>query len=118
MLKEYFLKKLSNVKKYNLDIETFFLEFRDLLKSNKYPVIICTDLNNNVFSKNYDYLVEDHQDSFIEKGSGFGATYKFPLLPMRIDFIFASRELEIIDFETHLVKLSDHKPISVMLEKN
>ena len=30
--KEYFLKKLSNVKKYNLDIETFFLEFKDLLK--------------------------------------------------------------------------------------
>ncbi len=30
--KEYFLKKLSNVKKYNLDIETFFLEFKVLLK--------------------------------------------------------------------------------------
>ena len=30
--KEYFLRKLSNVKKYNLDIETFFLEFKDLLK--------------------------------------------------------------------------------------
>ena len=30
--KEYFLKKLSNVKKYNLDLETFFLEFKDLLK--------------------------------------------------------------------------------------
>ena len=32
-VKEYFLKKLSNIKKYNLDIETFFLEFKDLLLS-------------------------------------------------------------------------------------
>jgi endonuclease/exonuclease/phosphatase family metal-dependent hydrolase len=37
---------------------------------------------------------------------------------MRIDFIFASPELKIIDFETHAVKLSDHKPISVRLKKN
>ena len=57
----------SNFKKFINKIRQVFdvqkkqiFQFRDLLKSNKYPVIICTDLNNNVFSKNYDYLVEDH----------------------------------------------------------
>jgi endonuclease/exonuclease/phosphatase (EEP) superfamily protein YafD len=33
-------------------------------------------------------------------------------MPMRIDFIFASSALNVIDFQTHGVKLSDHKPIS------
>ena len=31
--KEYFQKKLYHVRKYNLDIETFFLEFNDLFKN-------------------------------------------------------------------------------------
>ena len=29
--KEYFFKKLSNVRKYNLDLETFFLEFKEII---------------------------------------------------------------------------------------
>ena len=31
--KEYYYSKLSNVKKFNLDYETFFLEFKDKLLS-------------------------------------------------------------------------------------
>ena len=32
-VKEYYYSKLSNVKKFNLDYETFFLEFKDKLLS-------------------------------------------------------------------------------------
>ena len=32
-VKEYYYSKLSNVKKFNLDYETFFLEFKDTLLS-------------------------------------------------------------------------------------
>ncbi len=32
-IKEYYYSKLSNVKKFNLDYETFFLEFKDKLLS-------------------------------------------------------------------------------------
>ena len=108
-----FINKMRQV--FDLQKQQIF-QFRELIKSNKYPVIICTDLNNNVFSKNYDYLVEDHQDAFIEKGSGFGATYKFPLLPMRIDFILTSKRIKVLDFKVHNVNLSDHKPILASLK--
>ena len=32
-VKEYYYSKLSNVKRFNLDYETFFLEFKDKLLS-------------------------------------------------------------------------------------
>jgi len=87
-------------------------QFNTLSNSNSFPEIICTDLNNNAFSKTYQDLGKSRVDSFLEKGTGFGATYYFSYMPMRIDFIFASPALKVIDFQTHGVKLSDHKPIS------
>ena len=108
-----FISKIGQV--FDIQEKQIF-QFRDLLKSNKYPVIICTDLNNNVFSKNYGYLVEDHLDAFTEKGSGFGATYKFPFFPMRIDFILTSERIKVIDFKVHDINLSDHKPILASLK--
>ena len=62
------------------------------------------------------YLVEDHQDTFIEKGSGFGSTYKFPFFPMRIDFILTSKKIKVIDFKVFDINLSDHKPILASLK--
>ena len=43
-----FISKIGQV--FDIQEKQIF-QFRDLLKSNKYPVIICTDLNNNVFQK-------------------------------------------------------------------
>ena len=93
------------------------IKFNNLTESNSYPEIICTDLNNNAFSSAYKEIRRSRVDSFLEKGTGFGATYHFSFMPMRIDFIFTSPELKVIDFETHKVKLSDHKPISARLGK-
>lgn len=93
------------------------IKFNSLSESNSYPEIICTDLNNNAFSKAYKEIQRSRVDSYLEKGTGFGATYHFSLIPIRIDFIFTSPELKVIDFETHDVKLSDHKPISAKLGK-
>ena len=93
-------------------------QFNALSKLNSYPEIICTDLNNNAFSRAYKEIQKTRVDGFLERGAGFGATYDFLNMPMRIDFIFTSPKLRVVDFETHGVKLSDHKPISVRLEKS
>ena len=94
-------------------------QFNALAKENtRYPEIICTDLNNTAFSKAYQKIKQTRQDSFLEEGEGLGATYTFSLLPMRIDFIFSSPSLQTIDYQTHQIKLSDHKPISVVLGKS
>ena len=92
-------------------------QFNTLSQSSPYPEVICTDLNNNAFSVPYKLLSKSRVDSFTETGTGLGATYYFFSLPLRIDFIFTSKTLRVIDYKTHEVKLSDHRPISVKLNK-
>ena len=92
-------------------------QFNTLSQSSPYPEVVCTDLNNNAFSLPYKLLSKSRVDSFTEGGTGLGATYYFSSLPLRIDFIFTSKALTVIDYDTHGVKLSDHRPISAKLNK-
>ena len=91
-------------------------QLKALFYSNRYPEIICTDLNNNAFSESYHSISKGRLDAFTEKGNGFGATYQFPYFPLRIDYIFTSKNIKVLDFKTHNIKLSDHKPISAVLQ--
>jgi len=91
-------------------------QFNDIKNLNEYPEIICTDLNNNAFSKSYLNLSRGRKDSFLEKGEGFGATYNFLKFPLRIDFIMSSPKINILSYKTHKVNLSDHKPISIIFQ--
>ena len=90
--------------------------FKDTDKENIHPVIICTDLNNNAFSKAYQGIKNKRIDSFKEIGDGFGTTYNFVYLPLRIDFIFVDPQMRIIKFKTHDINLSDHNPISAVID--
>lgn len=85
--------------------------FQKESKKNKLPSILCTDLNNTAYSKSYKLLTETRNDSYVLRGEGFGRTYRFPYYPMRIDFILPSIDLEVVDFNTYAVNLSDHYPI-------
>jgi endonuclease/exonuclease/phosphatase family metal-dependent hydrolase len=110
---EKFRSKIKNVFKIQ---KQQVLEFNLLSDSNKFPEIICTDLNNNAFSESYKNLSQNRIDAFNEKGSGFGSTYQFPFFPLRIDYIFVSPKIKVLDFVTHDIELSDHKPISAKLQ--
>jgi len=72
------------------------------------PVLICGDFNNTPFSYSYRKLKEGMQDAFRERGNGLGTTFKFESYPMRIDYIFASEELDILSFDTMKKTFSDH----------
>ena len=61
-------------------------------------------------------LKDDRLDVFMLSGDGLGATYKLAYFPFRIDFIFTDQKFKVINFKTHDLKLSDHKPISALLE--
>jgi endonuclease/exonuclease/phosphatase family metal-dependent hydrolase len=91
-------------------------QFNQIKNKSNFPEIVCTDLNNNAFSKTYSSLLEGRKDTFIEKGKGFGATYNFFYFPLRIDFIMTSSQVKVLSFKTHKVKLSDHKPISSVIQ--
>lgn len=110
-------------KKFNTKLQRVFdiqkkqvAQFEALASTNRFPDILCTDLNNNAFSKSYKTLVSTRTDSFKEKGKGFGATYQFPYFPLRIDYILTAPNIKVIDFQTHDIALSDHKPITALLQ--
>lgn len=80
-------------------------------KKVRYKKIICGDFNNTQFSSVYNTIKGEMNDSFEEKGYGFGNTYLFKFLPFRIDFILADPELEIKSHQNFNVRLSDHTPV-------
>jgi len=81
-------------------------------KATNLPVLLCGDFNNTPFSYTYRKLKKGMNDAFLEKGNGLGRTYSFDSYPMRIDYIFGSKEMEVIRFETIKKSFSDHYPIS------
>jgi len=81
-------------------------------QSSKYPVLISGDFNNTPFSYVYHKLSANLNDAFIEKGNGIGTTYLFDSFPTRIDYILASDEFEIVEFENTDTTFSDHYPVS------
>jgi endonuclease/exonuclease/phosphatase family metal-dependent hydrolase len=80
--------------------------------------VLCGDLNNLPFSYYYRQLTDGLQDSFRERGSGFGRTYsKGSMLPMRIDYVFASPDFVVASHRVFRpdIPLSDHFPLLVSL---
>ncbi len=90
---------------------------RDHRIKNSYGQIICGDFNNNQFSSSYHTVIgDDFQDTFLERGNGFGRTYSLFGIPQRIDFILADNTFEVIDHQNFDIELSDHYPIMATLE--
>ncbi|MEP2937191.1 MAG: endonuclease/exonuclease/phosphatase family protein [Gilvibacter sp.] len=79
-------------------------------KSNL-PVILGGDLNNTAFSYIYRQINKSFKDSFVAKGAGLGTTYKVDYFPLRIDYIFAGKGLEIHSHKSLKSNFSDHRPI-------
>lgn len=88
------------------------------IAESPYPSILCTDLNDTPSSYAYRLISKNMQDAFLKSGSGLGKTYNGILPYFRIDYIFYSKEFESKDFETHYLDLSDHYPITVLLNMN
>lgn len=104
--------KFNRISQIQKEQVTFFNSLSD---TAPFPEIICTDLNNNAFSTSYKRLAKSRLDAFREKGQGFGATYQFVYFPLRIDYILTDVTIRILDFKTHRVKYSDHRPISALV---
>ena len=83
-----------------------------------HPIIVCGDFNSTQFSRTYDLMKGDKKDTFIEMGKGFGRTYIFHGLPVRIDFILADPEFEVISHKNFDEKYSDHYPVLVSVRLN
>ncbi len=83
-----------------------------------YPVVIAGDFNNTAFSAPYRLLKAGKNDAFVEAGKGFGITWRYKWIPLRIDFILPDEnKLQIIQFNTlNHFRYSDHYPIKAVLK--
>ena len=79
-------------------------------KQCNYKMVICGDFNNTAFSYVYRKIKGDLNDAFKEAGNGFGRTYDFRFLPVRIDFIFADDAFSVNGFKAYNQHFSDHYP--------
>ncbi|MBO0329387.1 endonuclease/exonuclease/phosphatase family protein [[Muricauda] lutisoli] len=89
--------------------------FRVHLENSPYKNIVCGDFNNTQFSNVYKIVKGDFQDTFLEEGTGFGRTYNLWKIPLRIDYIMADQNFEVLSHQNFDIRLSDHYPVMARL---
>jgi len=101
---------------FKKQIEQFQILQKSLV-NNPYPAVIAGDLNNTSYSYLYDQLKnQGFKDAFVERGNGYGKTFYFDFIPLRIDFILTDEKyIQVVDFKNYDIKLSDHYPISAQI---
>ncbi len=107
--KDKLLKRLS--KTFRRQIEQFHSIEEDIATA-PYPVIVCADMNNTAVSYLYRQFKNlDLKDAFVESGQFYGSTFKFNILPVRIDMIFIDTKLKPVQFFNYEKDYSDHRPV-------
>lgn len=87
------------------------------------PTIICGDMNDMPGSYVYRKVKGELSDAFVDKGFGFGRTYRNIFPTLRIDYIFYdSKFFNCKGYSSPDVALSDHNPVlasfSIQLKEN
>ncbi|MGB5226781.1 MAG: endonuclease/exonuclease/phosphatase family protein, partial [Eudoraea sp.] len=113
--------RVRNVKRalraYNKMRKTFLKQeeqvqiFNNHRKESPLRQIVCSDFNNTPFSNVYRIAKGNMQDTFDEKGTGFGKTFDLKIVPFRIDFILADKTMQVMTHQNFDLKLSDHYPV-------
>ncbi len=91
-------------------------ELSESIENCPYPIIVCGDFNDPPYSYAYNTISRHLQDTYLEKGKGFGISYNGTFIPYRIDYILHSDYFECLKYSMVRKKLSDHYPIVVTLK--
>ena len=78
------------------------------LKESPHPAIFCGDFNDVPNSYTYFTIRGNMQDAFLQKGSGIGRTFSSLSPTLRIDYVLASNEFIIEQFNRVEKNYSDH----------
>ncbi len=84
---------------------------RDEINKSPYPVIVCGDFNDLPNSYAYSIIGSGLNNAFEQKGSGLGRTYSGISPTLRIDNIFTSKKMEVLQYNRIAKKMSDHFPV-------
>ncbi len=89
---------------------------RDHIQKSPHPIVLCGDFNETPQSYIYKLLSENLNDSFQQKGFGFGTTYAGSIPALRIDYILSDPSLKVLNCTIFKEKHSDHYPVLTVLE--
>lgn len=85
---------------------------RKVIDESPYPVVVAGDFNSVPNSYEYYELSKGLKDAFVAKGRGSSASFYDYKFPIRIDYIFVSKELETVTYKVdQTIQLSDHFPV-------
>ena len=92
-------------------------KIRKHIDQSPHPVIVAGDFNNTAFSSPYHTLQENMTDAFVDAGEGFGFTWHYKWVPLRIDFILSATDFfDVLEYDTkNQIEYSDHYPIQALL---
>ena len=83
----------------------------DHIESSPKEAFVCGDFNDNPMSYTYQRMKRGRKDSFIEAGSGFGATFSLLWPMLRIDYVLFPDSCRGLSHDVPRLPFSDHYPI-------
>ena len=109
---------VESSKKIGSRLKTAFIKRSNQVKMVKshsdsctVPYIITGDFNDTPISYTIKTISKGLNNSFREKGSGFGVTYNGAFPNFQIDYIFTSPEFSVKNYLIINKKMSDHFPV-------
>ncbi len=89
---------------------------REQLDKSPFPSIICGDFNDVPNSYAYFHIRGNLQDAFIKRGLGIGRSYMYISPTLRIDYIFADEQFDVLQCKKFNLPYSDHHPVIADLQ--
>ena len=86
-------------------------DISEKIAKSSYPVFLCGDFNDVPQSFIYRKLGSTLTDTFSKAGQGLGITYVEKIPWLRIDYIFAPKNLSIQKTYVGKSNFSDHRPV-------
>jgi endonuclease/exonuclease/phosphatase family metal-dependent hydrolase len=114
---------VESSKKIGSRLKTAFIKRSNQVKmvkshsdSCQVPYIVTGDFNDTPISYTIKTISKGLNNSFREKGSGFGVTYNGAFPNFQIDYLFTSPEFSVKNYLIINKKMSDHFPVRSDLE--
>jgi endonuclease/exonuclease/phosphatase family metal-dependent hydrolase len=81
---------------------------KDIVLESPHPTVVTGDFNDVPNSYTYFTIQKGLQDAFLKKGFGIGRTYTMISPTLRIDFVLATKDMEVQQFKRVIKDYSDH----------
>jgi endonuclease/exonuclease/phosphatase family metal-dependent hydrolase len=88
---------------------------RQYVEEETHPFLICGDFNSTSNQWTYHRIAAGLKDAFQVAGEGWGKTYHTKLPVVRIDYVFASGDWEILSADVLHTGISDHRAVVATL---